>query len=62
MKLEFDPLADAAYFEISAAEVETSRELEPGIIADYNAEGRIVGIEVLSISRRQPTADIMRVA
>ena len=52
MKLEFDPVADAAYFEISAAQVETTKEIEPGIIADYDADGHIVGIEVLSVSRR----------
>jgi uncharacterized protein YuzE len=52
MKLEFDPAADAAYFEISAVEVETSKEIEPGIIADYDAEGRLVGIEILSMRKR----------
>lgn len=52
MKLEFDPVADAAYFEISAAEIETTKEIEPGIVADYDADGHIVGIEVLSVSRR----------
>ena len=52
MKLEFDPVADAAYFEISAAQVETTKEIEPGIIADYDADGHMVGIEVLSVSKR----------
>ncbi|MBK9027137.1 MAG: DUF2283 domain-containing protein [Propionivibrio sp.] len=52
MKLEFDPQADAAYFGISDAEIETTREIEPGIVADYDAEGHLVGIEVLSISKR----------
>ena len=57
MKLEFDPVADAAYFEISAAEIETTKEIEPGIIADYDGDGHIVGIEVLSVSKRGlPTA------
>ncbi|EIC21513.1 DUF2283 domain-containing protein [Thiorhodovibrio frisius] len=49
MKLELDPIADAAYFEICDADVETARELEPGIIADYDDKGRLVGIEVLAI-------------
>ncbi|MDR1936312.1 MAG: DUF2283 domain-containing protein [Candidatus Accumulibacter sp.] len=53
MKLEFDPQADAAYLEISDAEIETTRQLEPGIILDYDAKGHIVGIEVLSISKRK---------
>ena len=52
MKLEFDPQADAAYLEISDAEIETTKQLEPGIIVDYDAQGQIVGIEVLSISKR----------
>jgi hypothetical protein len=37
MKLELDPVADAVYFEISAAEVATTKEIEPGIIGDYDA-------------------------
>lgn len=56
MKLEFDPVADAAYFEISAADVATTREIEPGIIADYDADGHLVRIEVLSASKRAPSS------
>jgi uncharacterized protein YuzE len=52
MKLEFDRVADAVYFEISAAEVATTKAIERGIIADYDAEGHLVGIEVLSVSKR----------
>ncbi len=52
MKLEFDPEADAAYFEISSSEVETTKPIEPGINADYDAEGHLVGLEVLSVSKR----------
>ena len=51
MKLEFHPIADAAYFEISSAQVERTEEIEPGINADYDAEGRLVSIEVLSVSK-----------
>jgi len=52
MKLEFDPIADAAYLEISDADIERTQQIEPGIIADYDADGHIVGIEILSISKR----------
>lgn len=44
MKLEFDPEADAAYFEISPASVVTTREIEPGILGDYDAAGHLVGL------------------
>lgn len=52
MKLEFDPIADAAYFEISSNEIESTREIESGVIGDYDAQGHLVGIEVLGISKR----------
>ena len=53
MKLEFDPQADAVYLELTEAEVETSKEIQPGIILDYDLEGRVVGIEVLYVSQRR---------
>jgi uncharacterized protein YuzE len=52
MELEFDPAADAGYFEISPAEVATTKAIEPGIIAEYDADGHLVGIEILSVSKR----------
>jgi uncharacterized protein YuzE len=62
MKLEFDPTADAAYFEISSAKVDRTEEIEPGINADYDAEGRLVGIEVLSVSKRTLPESLGKVA
>lgn len=53
MKLEFDPQADAVYLELTDAEVEASKEIQPGIILDYDLEGRVVGIEVLYVSQRR---------
>lgn len=51
MKLEFDPVADAAYREISGADVESSKEIQPVIIADYGNKGQIARIEILHISK-----------
>ena len=56
MKLESDPSADAAYFEISDAEIEA------GIVADFDADGHIVGIEVLSVSKRGTQTPMMKQA
>lgn len=52
MKLEFDPIADSAYLAISEHEVATTREIEPGIIADYDEAGALIGIEILSVTKR----------
>jgi uncharacterized protein YuzE len=40
-------------FEISSAPVERTEEIEPGINADYDTEGHLISIEVLSVSKRK---------
>ncbi len=62
MKLEFDPAADAAYFEISNTPVVVTREIEAGVMGDYDAEGHLVGIEVLSVSQRGANLPLKRAA
>ena len=62
MKLEFDPVADAAYFEISNAEIVVTREIESSVMGDYDAEGHLVGIEVLSVSQRGANLPLKRAA
>ena len=56
MKLEFDPVADAAYFEIADGEVFRSEEIKPGVILDFDTEGNVLGVEVLSVSKRSASA------
>jgi uncharacterized protein YuzE len=60
MKLEYDPEVDAAYLTLSEAPVVDSEELKPGIVVDYDAQNRIVGIEVLNVRRQLPDADLKR--
>ncbi|MBI4284407.1 MAG: DUF2283 domain-containing protein [Chloroflexi bacterium] len=51
MKVKYDPEADALYIELKAATVTTKR-LDQDIAVDYDAEGRIAGIEILSAKER----------
>lgn len=62
MKLEFDPLADAAYLEIAEGEVERSEEVKPGVILDFDAAGNVLGIEILSVSKRNANLAPLRAA
>jgi uncharacterized protein YuzE len=57
MKLEYDPKADAAYITLVDVDVVDSEEVKPGIVVDYDAQNRIVGIEVLHVRKRLPDAD-----
>jgi uncharacterized protein YuzE len=51
MKVKYDSVADALYIELEATTVTTKR-LDQDIAVDYNAEGHIAGIEILSAKER----------
>ena len=51
MKVRYDPEADALYIEIRATTVTTKR-LDQDLAIDYDAEGHIAGIEILSARER----------
>lgn len=43
---------DALYFQLDESAVVESEEVQPGVILDFNAEGDVVGIELLNLSKR----------
>ncbi len=51
MKVKYDSEADALYIELEATTVTTKR-LDQDIAVDYDAEGHIAGIEILSAKER----------
>jgi uncharacterized protein YuzE len=51
VELKYDREADAAYLRLSDSEIIESEEVAPGVILDYDAEGHIVGLEVLHAKR-----------
>ncbi len=55
MRVKFDKESDALYVRIDESEIVESEEVEPGIILDFSADGRVVGIEVLGLSNRTKT-------
>lgn len=54
MSTTYDPEADALYVRIApkGTTIAETRELEPGVMLDLDPEGRIVGIEILSVRSR----------
>ncbi|HZN27989.1 MAG TPA: DUF2283 domain-containing protein [Xanthobacteraceae bacterium] len=51
MKTLYDAESDALYMRFSDARVVESEEVSEGVVLDYDAEGRIVAIEVLDASK-----------
>ena len=52
MKLNVDSDADTAYLRLRDADVLDSREVSPGIVLDFDADGVVVGIEILDLNTR----------
>ena len=52
MRLKVDKESDALYFRLDESVVIESEEVQPGIVLDYDAENRVVGIEILGLSAR----------
>ena len=52
MKLTIDREADALYLDLDEVPAAESEEISPGVILDYNASGKVVGIEMLYLSKR----------
>ena len=52
MKVEYDPKADAMYIRLLAGTVAESEEVRPGVVFDFDAAGRVLGIEMLDVSQR----------
>jgi uncharacterized protein YuzE len=52
MKLKIDKESDALYFRLDESSIVESEEVQPGVILDFNSEGKVVGIEMLNLSLR----------
>ncbi len=52
MKLKVDKASDALYFRLDEAPILESEEVHPGVIREFNAEGKVVGVEFLKIGTR----------
>ena len=52
MKLTIDREADALYLDLDESLSYESQEIAPGVILDYSKDGKVVGIEMLYLSKR----------
>lgn len=52
MKLTIDREADALYLDLDESPAAESEEISPGVIFDYSTDGKVVGIEMLHLSKR----------
>ena len=55
MKIEYDKKVDAAYlylkYPLKEGECKKTQELNKNIILDFNAEGKLIGVEILNAAK-----------
>jgi uncharacterized protein YuzE len=52
MRLRIDRESDALYLRLDEVEIVESEEVEPGVILDFDKDGRVIGVEMLKLSSR----------
>ncbi len=59
MKIEYRETANALYVQFREAPVTKSKEIEEGIILDFDQQGNIIGIEILDASKKMRPEDLV---
>ena len=62
MRIEYDREADALYIHLREVPVADTTDVEDGVMIDLDAEGHIVGVEILDASKRLSPDDLSKVA
>ncbi len=57
-QVKYDADANAAYIRLAASKIVESEEVTPGVVFDFDANGHIVGIELLN-ARTQLTEEML---
>jgi len=52
MRLKVDKESDALYLRLDESTIVESEEVQPGVILDFNAAGKVVGVEIMDPSSR----------
>ena len=60
MRVRVDHGADAIYLNLTDRAIKDSAEVADGIVVDYDAEGRIVGVEILDASKRTDDPEVLK--
>lgn len=58
MRMRYDEQADALYLRLDESKIIDSQEVQPGVILDFNESNQVVGIEILRLKQRAPSANL----
>ena len=58
MRLKVDKDSDALYFRLDESAIVESEEVRPGVILDFDKEGKVIGVEFLGIRSRMSDQEL----
>jgi len=61
MRIEYRKDADALYFSVKEDYVAKSKEVEEGVVLDFDEKGNLIGVEILDVSVRYKLSDIVNI-
>ncbi len=62
MKLHYYPETDSLYIELKTARGVDTREIVEGLVADFDAEGNVVGFDIDHASRKLDLSKVETIA
>ena len=62
MEIRYDSEADAMYIEFSKVEWASNKKIDDNTIIDLDKNGKIIGIELLSIKKRIPLSSLSEIS
>ena len=61
MKMHYDQKSDALYLRLDDSQIIESAQVQPGFILDYDANNQVIGVEILRVKERVPSADLKHI-
>ena len=58
MKMHYDEQSDALYLRLDESKIVESEAVQPGVVLDFDVNNQVVGVEILRVKERVPTADL----
>jgi uncharacterized protein YuzE len=59
MRIEYDKEANALYIQMQEKPVTKTKEIEPGLLVDFDEQNNLIGIEILDVTQRFVLSDIV---
>ena len=59
MRIRYSKEADALYIRLKEIKIEDSDEVSQDLIIDYDIDGNVVGIEILEVSKKAETEQLI---